>query len=85
MRGTFRNVRNAATARVLLYTVDFLSLLATVLYFRDGFESPLGPPNLGDNYGIRRELRNGSGSFLYFSFVSQRRLDVCLAARHLCF
>jgi hypothetical protein len=41
------------------------------------------PPNLGDNYGIRRELRNGSGSFLYFSFVSQRRLDVCLAARHL--
>jgi hypothetical protein len=31
------------------------------------------------------ELCNGSGSFLYFSFVSQRRLDVCLAARHLYF
>lgn len=26
-----------------------------------------------------------SVSFLYFSFVSQRRLDVCLAARHLHF
>jgi hypothetical protein len=67
------------------YSIQLIFYRFLLPSFISGTGSPLGPPNLGDNYGIRRELRNGSGSFLYFSFVSQRRLDVCLAARHLYF
>ena len=71
--------------RTLLISLKFLLLFAVTLC-RDGFESRWDHYiwSITTEFG-ERSLRNGSGSFLYFLFVSQRRLDVCLTARHLYF
>ena len=66
---------DATLARVSLYTVDFLSLLATVLFSGTG-SNPVGPPNLGDTTQFGERAPQRSGSFLdFFRFPLQGRQD----------